>query len=299
MSSKAIVKMEKEIFEGKLCEECRQSRRKFQYRKTESSVLRPLKGNDRKYYFHGIRRCSDLLVGIYSESCKPPVDVLLVTFGHGGGPWKEEPLSFGDMKTEIEKHYRNKGKYIETFHQFAIREVLDRLDKSSVSWYLTDLIKCYVHTHNKKGRKNKSKAIEYCKNYFEKQVNVLKPKVIVLFGGDVQKGIFESVKGERFSNTMKEVLKNEPIRHLRNRFVKSEGHPQASMELRFGFQYFSHGETIERRIFGHRTKIMFSVFPTGSNAANLWVATNFKNGSSSQHRLVQRIVSEAKSMLSQ
>jgi hypothetical protein len=295
---KDLVEMEKGIFKGEYCEDCQKEREDHQFPFDDECNKKTVKGNDRKYYRKGIDRRSDMLVGIYSKDCKPPIDVLLVTFGHGGGPWKKKPLKFEEMKKEIETHYHDKEKYIETFHQFAIRELLEKLDKNDASWYLTDLIKCYVHTHNKKGERkgdeNKKRAIENCKNYLEKQVMRLKPKVTVLFGGDVQRGIFEQVlkPKKEFSEEVltKEVLDNQSIKELQRPYEET-----SQSGTKFGFEYFSHGRCVKnvKRIFGHETQIMFSIFPTG-NTSNLWVAANFEKGPSSPLKLVERIIKEAR-----
>jgi len=299
-NKESIVEMEKAIFEGKCCKDCRKEREDFQspLKQTKEKSKKTVKCNDKKYYYFGIDRCSDMLVGIHSKNCKPPIDVLLVIFGHGGGPWERESLKFEAMKKEMETYYHDKDKYIETFHQFAIRELLDKLDEKHVSWYLTDLIKCYVHTYKIRGDKNKEKAICFCKNYLERQVTLLRPKMTVLFGGDVQKGIFEQVlepKKEFNEEALtKELYDNRTtIKGLQRPYEKG---PRASQSgTKFGFQYFAHGRCIKNSvgIFDHKTKIMFSIFPTG-NTSNVWVAANFEYGPLSSHKLVERITQKVK-----
>jgi len=141
---------------------------------------------------------------IFKNILKPPINVLIVTQGHGGGSWKELNNSKGAAEemcdyyingnsesgiSEDEKEKRHK-KYgpntpykFDSFHQREIVYLLKKLE--DYSWAVTDFIHCYVFKDDK--GKNIEEAAKNCSHYLVKVIKDLKPENIVLMGNDVER----------------------------------------------------------------------------------------------------------------
>jgi hypothetical protein len=98
---------------------------------------------------------------------------------------KSRPISRKAQK-ELKYWYgvNKEKKFVYTgFHQLCIHNILKWLDKTDKKWFFTDLVKYYVV--NKKFKS----AAKSCVQYLKQQIEVLKPQVVLMFGGDVQRFI--------------------------------------------------------------------------------------------------------------
>ena len=161
------------INERPICPQCRTARKKF-------------KDKDRK----GKRGYSNLVPGFSSKKLDIPIDIMIVGQGHGG----KQEKSFRKQRTleeEIEwalEGYGRSGNHPMSFHAQEMKELFDALDTRKKTWVYTDLVKCYVWSgvdkkDNLKGSENFKKAIGYCRNYLQKQIQVLKPRTVLTLGG--------------------------------------------------------------------------------------------------------------------
>ena len=180
------------------CIKCRENetRKKF--------IAKDFYGQGKYCPFYGI---------VFNQIINSPIDVLIVTEGHGGGSWKEiddaenaakEMYDFyinGNSEsgiTEDEKEKR-RNKYgspkpykFDSFHQREIVHLLKKLN--NCSWILTDFIHCYVHKKDikdatgtiVKGVENIEAAAKNCFPYLIEIIKKFNPKNIVLMGNNVQ-----------------------------------------------------------------------------------------------------------------
>lgn len=126
-------------------------------------------------------RYSELCIGTSSKRIKP-LDVLIVSESHGGGgifrnqlPLKEELESFYEFYVN-EKPKRT--------NQYLVHQFLNYLNSQHISWFFTDLIKCFVAKEKvRQGVNNISTATKHCSKYLDQQISNLNPKVILTFGG--------------------------------------------------------------------------------------------------------------------
>lgn len=163
------------------CEECREERKEYIPSEEHPDEI--------KCY-------SDIVVGFGSQSLDrvgKGVDVLLVLESYGGGiewnwhdlDWKERWERFNRGERTIKECSRDlKEYYLETkidrYHQKCVREVIEGI-RNSGSYFVSDLIKCYV---SKKNSTNFRRACKFCgRNILKNQIDYLQPKVIVSFGG--------------------------------------------------------------------------------------------------------------------
>ncbi len=146
--------------------------------------------------------------GDYKEN----VDVFFLTMGHAGEkifPKKD----FDKLKEIKEKHYISNDPY-DNFHSFLIRRLINKIKEKNETrtWYLTDIWKCFIRDRlDKKLEMNQVKkenirnnveiSFDFCKGYLIKEIEILKPKVIVLFGGKVK---------DFYENKIKESLNHKP-----------------------------------------------------------------------------------------
>lgn len=156
---------------AKICARCRTERQKY-------------KEKDQKYPGQGF---SELFTGFgtYNEN----IDVLLILDAHGGGrKWFKKKPPLEETACELEKYYCTEP--LQTFHQMKIRGILSELDDTGASWFITDLVKCFVYNNPL----NREIAEKNCFNsYLKKQICYLKPRSVVMFGNRViniiEKGI--------------------------------------------------------------------------------------------------------------
>jgi thiol-disulfide isomerase/thioredoxin len=163
------------------CGKCREERKEF--------------AKDEKKYHNTY---SDVYLG-FPVDISPSIDVLLVLEGHGGGhAWlPEKEQNFENSVKQMEKWYRDVPKF-ETYHQKCVHSLLKKLDENNIRWFLTDLIKCYIF---KKDKENKDRAAGNCIKYLERQIKMLNPRVIVMFGNFVQQQMWlHKIYGEKDRN---------------------------------------------------------------------------------------------------
>jgi hypothetical protein len=204
----------------------------------------------------------------YPANVIPPIDVLLVLKCPALPPEEEDELyeelgeklrrkfekptdfekSVERMKywygVNEEKEFLYKG-----FHQLCIHKILKWLDKTGKKWVFTDLVKYYVENNNFKS------AAESCIQYLKRQIEILQPRVVLMFGSDVQRLIEEHLVANR-------------DKRLRHNWHKRKNHKDKN-------RYNLHGKIIEvkpKDLKNLKVKItlMYSVFPTGRNA-DPWV----------------------------
>jgi len=168
------------------CSECRNERKLSKYEKDK------IDGNEN--FCPAYPGCGD-----YQKE----VDIFFLTKNHGGGLVEgrfSELTDFDDfngLEKEKLKHYMKNDPY-DNFHSFLVRRLIEKIklkDKSK-TWYLTDIWKCFIldRTDEKKYpeitkkniKDNMNESFKNCKEYLIKEIEILKPKVIVLFGGKVQ-----------------------------------------------------------------------------------------------------------------
>lgn len=116
-----------EIWRGKQCEGCREARKAF---------------SEKEKKWHG--KYSPIYPGFWHNINQPPnlpIDVLIVTQSHGGGDWPEKNNKESVIKDSYDYH---KIKKIVKFFQHNIRKIVDSLDASNTTWFVTDLVKCFI-----------------------------------------------------------------------------------------------------------------------------------------------------------
>ena len=113
----------------------------------------------------------------------------MILDAHGGGrEWPKKKPSLEDSAHELEKYYRTDP--LQKFHQKEIREFLSELDNRGISWFITDLVKCFVFN----SPWNREIAEKNCfNNYLRKQICDLKPRYIIMFGKNVIKIIEKEI----------------------------------------------------------------------------------------------------------
>jgi uracil-DNA glycosylase len=137
------------------------------------------------------------------------VNVLVVAQEHGGGGQDSfrEQKNLDDEVAILHNFYMEECKYFvkkkekpktldKSFHQREIRLILKWLNnrKSPLSWVFTDLVKCYVWRKEEEdvdGGENRNKAIKKCIELLDKQITVLKPRVVLALGDISTKALLE------------------------------------------------------------------------------------------------------------
>lgn len=140
---------------------------------------------------------SNMIPGFSSNELTLPIEILIIAKAHGGGR-KDSFRKQIDLKTELEllENYYLSDKLVK-FHQEQMRSLFNYLNKKKINWVFTDLIKCFVWHGNEdglNGNTNFNKAISHCKSYLTKQINYLKPKVILSLGDTVSNSYFNIPK---------------------------------------------------------------------------------------------------------
>lgn len=141
--------------------------------------------NDRSLFqiedFNEKGRYSELCVGTSSKKINS-LDVLIVSESHGGGSNFRNQLS---LKEELESFYEFYVKeQPKKANQYLVHQLLNYLNSQGISWFFTDLIKCFVAKEKvRKGVNNIATATNHCSKYLDQQISILKPRVILTFGG--------------------------------------------------------------------------------------------------------------------
>ena len=159
------------------CKACQEARKQFSK-------------NDKKFN----NSYSNLLPGFSSGEVEIPIDVLIIGQAHGGGEkeWFREQKNLEYEVNRLADYYLTEP--LETFHQQEMRYLFEALNKRGKKWVFTDLIKCFVS--QKDNKLNLDRAIEYCRNYLEKQIEVLRAKKILSLGKTVAKEYFNLELGK-------------------------------------------------------------------------------------------------------
>jgi len=164
-----------------------------------------------------------------TKTIEKGIDVLIISESIGNLKHHQSKIEKGEKPQQILKDYYL-GDPIETFNQWATREILELISKKRKNFYFTDVVKCYV----KKEGKNFERAAEQCaKNYLKKQVEMLKPKIVILLGKRAREMFNKEVfnkkdsklnHGEVFtSDEMKIVYSEFPSRWTVDQFFKGGG----------------------------------------------------------------------------
>jgi hypothetical protein len=159
---------EKEVNSCKYCKDCRAER--LEYKK-----------NDQKFGLF-----SNLLPGFSSKTIKLPVDVLIIAEAHGGREnlFRPQKNIYEEVK-ELGDYYRVEK--LKKYHQQEMRDLFNRLEEKNLEWVFADLTRCFVW----QGKINNTrKAINNCRKYMDKEIEYLKPKIIVCLGKRVAEEYF-------------------------------------------------------------------------------------------------------------
>lgn len=210
---------------GNKCNKCREARYNFSK-------------YDKKY---NNNYCPPIL-GFSSDIVGGRIELMIIAESHGGGrDWTDLPND-DEGKMEKLKEYYLKDNIVK-FHQYSIRKLLNYFDKKRVSWFFTDLIKCFV---SKKGKGNMDTAADYCFSFLKKQIFEFKPEKIILLGKRVQEKVISELAHEHLS-----------------RLGKAK-------------QTKIHGNSFEAKISDgkgfFKTKLVLSIFPS-ARTADYWVSS--------------------------
>jgi len=131
------------------------------------------------------------------EELKVPVDVLIVAEGHGGGNehWSDNPRGQFDVALNFYDYSISKER---TFFNLEVCRMMKRLDELEINWFFTDMMKCFVSFNAPKRKDNNfCLALQECRKHLVRQVDMLKPKVIVCLGNLVSKNFGEFFEGQQ------------------------------------------------------------------------------------------------------
>lgn len=182
-----------------ICGRCRSERRR--YLLTEHDKAKGQYSN----------RCS----GFSSRQRSGRLDLLIVSLAHSGseGSFRKQM----SLEEEAEEFY---GYYIggkpDKYHQQQAGNLLREAERKKKSWAFTDLLKCHVwngsgsscnidahHSQVQKGHtgsNNTRIATEYCREYLDREISLLNPKVIVALGQYVTDQYFNVKRELVYSN---------------------------------------------------------------------------------------------------
>lgn len=183
---------------------------------------------------------SNIIPGFYSTSqlkeSEKKINLLILAESHGGDitffrkQWsKQEEIEF------ISSFYlSNENK---TFHQQQIKILLNWLEEENISWYFTDLVKCYVKKERIGEKDNFKLALKQCKNYLTPQLKEINAKLILCLGktvyeahtGDKLKGSVELNHGELISN---KIFSCFPSRNTADLWVKIDGWKKVKQKIK-------------------------------------------------------------------
>lgn len=226
----------------------------------------------------GTRRDQTIYVG-YPPDVEPPAEVLLVLksparpsnvpknhrespknweryadelyknakLGENFGDWND--FDFNESVKRMKYWYGvNDKKFVSKgFHQHTIHKILKLLeDNGYKKWFYTDLVKYFVLDKD-----FKTEAKE-CIKYLGKQIGLLQPKVILMFGGEVQQTIEKHLINRQKTKYWRKP-KNQSELHGWSTVVNPEDWKAEKWE----------GPNIE-------THLVYSIFPS-QRTADLWV----------------------------
>jgi hypothetical protein len=140
------------------------------------------KKEDQSYHGKHTNRYSRMMVGFNRgkiSELNPPIDILFVLESVGGGREEDFKPDFENVEESadyLRQYYLSKP--IEKFHQSEIRKILTDARIYKKTYFVTDLVKCFVA----KEKGNFIQAAKECKKYLQEQIDFLQPKILVLFG---------------------------------------------------------------------------------------------------------------------
>jgi len=176
LANKKVRELLEAINERPYCKKCRSDRKDFQNKDMK-------KGED------GEKHLGIIIPGFSSPEVSP-LDIMIIADSIGGG-------RKGDFRPKtnipLEKVVHYLGDYylddkIATFHQYQMRKLLYWLERDFQSnWIFTDLVKCFVYqggeqVNGRNGKANMKKAIGYCSQYLDDQIEKLNPQIILILG---------------------------------------------------------------------------------------------------------------------
>lgn len=137
-------------------------------------------------------RSSNLIPGFSSKKISIPIEVLIVSKEHGGTDdrWYEGQNTLPEEIEKIRNYYLEEK--LKKYNQEQIRKLCFQLDQEGITWVFTDLIKCFVEHDEEKDKT--IVAVKNCKKYLNKQIEVLKPKIIIVLGRFVLENYFNEHK---------------------------------------------------------------------------------------------------------
>ncbi len=225
---KEFKKLLEEIENEKICKKCRRKRQNFQ-----------------TYDYKEVGSYCPPLLGCWKgnlEYPSIPIDVLIVAESHGGGNWSEHINK--NIRERINlNYYYHYIKEKESFFQYNIKKIIDGIEKEGLFWYFTDLVKCYVFKNKKKsketkelvvrGGKNFDIAISECKSVLKKQIDILKPRIILSLGKRVKETLLElGVKEDKI------ISYPFPGQWTVNEWAKKDGYEGAIKEIRMKLERY-------------------------------------------------------------
>jgi hypothetical protein len=165
---KTVIETLEHVNKQTLCSDCRLKRKKWQ------------PDDFKKHTCY-----SNMIPGFFSTVPRNirdsnAVDVMIIANSHGGGggvdafrPQESTDFEVGSIST----YYLKKD--LDSYHQEQMRDLFQKLDAENISWYFTDLVKCFV----KHKEENFPWAIETCKSYLDYQIKNLNVSHIICLGG--------------------------------------------------------------------------------------------------------------------
>lgn len=203
-------------FQKNICKKCREERSKHFPQIVESEKI----DGSFSPLFEGFS-------SLENEKSVRRVDCLIVSESIGNLKYHIAKIK-GKEPWKFLKDYYMKDK-LETFNQQEIRKLLKAILRKGLNFYFTDVVKCFV----KKGDdENFELAVDYCTKYLKKQLEVLKPKIVILLGRKAEKAVFQKIfnrnkklrhGGVISLNGMKVIYSEFPSARNADRFVKGGG----------------------------------------------------------------------------
>ena len=121
--------------------------------------------------------------GFASERVDVPLDLLVIGNAHAGtvaGDFRDQ-WSLADEIQRMDSYYRELPD--KSYHQQQVRLLLEKLNRMSMTWVFTVLVKCFVWNNTPEAKRNNvDVAIGYCKRYLQDQLRTCVPKVVVSLG---------------------------------------------------------------------------------------------------------------------
>jgi uracil-DNA glycosylase len=142
---------------------------------------------------------------------------------------------------KVQESMRKRNFFIRGFHQSCIHKILARLDKAGKKWVFTDLVKYYVDN----GKKFES-AAKSCIQYLKRQIEILRPRVVLMFGSDVQRLIEKHLVANRDKRLWHNWHERKNQSELHGEIIEVKPEDLKNLKV--------------------KTTLVYSVFPTGRNA---------------------------------